>query len=137
MAQREELDQMYESGKMAFGKSFELYLKIHELSDGTPSGASSARFLSREYDVEKAICFFQSILQQIRNQSKSKFHLSIDNVLQKIENSCLTNLDVDKCLSWIVEIATTVNITLEKKVLLRRLDASNREKDEVYSTRHQ
>ncbi len=37
VAQREELDQMYDSGRVAFGKSFELYCKIHELN-GTSSG---------------------------------------------------------------------------------------------------
>ena len=109
VAQREELDQMYESGKMAFGKCFELYLKIHDLS-GTPNGASSARFLSQEYEVEKTLSFCECILQQIKQQVKAKHHPMIDNVLIKIENSCLTGLDVDKCLTWIIEAGNLVDI---------------------------
>jgi hypothetical protein len=35
VAQREELDQMYDSGRMAFGKCFELYRKINEANNGS------------------------------------------------------------------------------------------------------
>jgi hypothetical protein len=46
---------MYESGKQAFGKSFEIYLRLHDI---TSSGSTSARFLSDEYETQKAISFF-------------------------------------------------------------------------------
>ena len=48
VAQREELDQMYETGKSAFGRSFEIYLKINEINSN--HGANSARFLHDEYE---------------------------------------------------------------------------------------
>ena len=49
MAQREELDQMYETGKQAFGKSFEIYLKLNDVTLN-PSGANSARYMREDYE---------------------------------------------------------------------------------------
>ena len=48
---------MYDSGRLSLGKSFELFLKINDLN-GIPSGSSSARFLSSEYENEKILSFF-------------------------------------------------------------------------------
>ncbi len=62
VAQREELDQMYDSGRMAFGKCFELYLKINE-DNSMQSGSQSSRFLSKEYENEKSLAFISSLLQ--------------------------------------------------------------------------
>ena len=52
---------MYENGKLAFGKDFELYLKMVE-TRGT-SGEASQRFLSEEYEQQKALSFFNDVLQ--------------------------------------------------------------------------
>lgn len=65
VAQREELDQMYDSGRLAFGKCFELYLKINDIN-GAPSGSTSARFLGKEYETEKNLSFFASLMQQLK-----------------------------------------------------------------------
>ncbi len=60
VAQREELDQMYDSGRQSFGKAFEIYLKMH---DGTMNdGSQSARYMAKEYENEKILSFFQSLL---------------------------------------------------------------------------
>lgn len=77
VAQREELDQMYDCGRQNFGKCFDLYLKINDLN-GVLSGSQSSRFLSKEYETEKALAFFQSILQQVKQQSKAKYHELVD-----------------------------------------------------------
>jgi hypothetical protein len=61
----------------------------------------------------------------------------IDSVQQKIENSSLTSLDSDKCLSWICQCASQLSIQLEKQVLQRRLELSGEEKDELFSQRSQ
>ena len=53
MAQREELDQMYDSGKKAFGRSFEIYLKIKDINNST-GNLHSARYLDEEYESSKA-----------------------------------------------------------------------------------
>lgn len=50
VAQREELDEMYDCGRMAFGKCFELYLKINDIN-GVPSGSQSARYINQEYET--------------------------------------------------------------------------------------
>ena len=55
---------MYDSGRMAFGKCFELYLKIHE--DNMQTGSQSSRFLGNEYENEKSLAFISSLLQQIK-----------------------------------------------------------------------
>ena len=39
---------MYENGKLAFGKDFELYLKIKDTF--STSGEASQRFLNEEYE---------------------------------------------------------------------------------------
>ena len=39
---------MLESGKQAFGKSFEIYLKIKDINSN--NGSNSARFLYEEYE---------------------------------------------------------------------------------------
>lgn len=41
VAQREELDQMYESGKQVFGRDFELYLKLKEKQNQTSESSAS------------------------------------------------------------------------------------------------
>ncbi len=61
VAQREELDQMFDKGKTAFGKDFELYMRI---GDGT--GQETSRCLSRELDFVKEISFYIDILGQMR-----------------------------------------------------------------------
>lgn len=38
VAQREELDELYDSGRLAFGKSFEIFLKMNDIN-GVPSGS--------------------------------------------------------------------------------------------------
>lgn len=47
---------MLDSGKNAFGKSFEIYLKIKEITNN--NGSNSARFLYEEYETQKALSFF-------------------------------------------------------------------------------
>jgi hypothetical protein len=49
---------MYDSGRLSFGKSFELYLKMQEIKGAGSSGSSSARFISKEYETEKVLNFF-------------------------------------------------------------------------------
>ncbi len=62
VAQREELDQMYDSGKKSFGKSFDIYLQLKEITSNTQS-IQSARYLHEEYENAKAQSFFIDILQ--------------------------------------------------------------------------
>lgn len=56
---------------------------------------------------------------------------------KKIENSCLTSLDVEKSLTWISQVALQLSIQLDVKVLTRRLEQSSRDKDELYAQRQQ
>ena len=48
VAQREELEMMYETGRKAFGPSFEIYLKISNCE------SNSARYLDEDYENAKA-----------------------------------------------------------------------------------
>ena len=43
VAEREELDQMYDCGKSGVGKEFELFLKLQEVAQG--AGKSSSKFI--------------------------------------------------------------------------------------------
>ena len=57
----------------------------------------------------------------------------IDEVYQQIENSALTNLDIDKCLNWVCNLAQSqLNLSLSKEVLHRRLLQSNADKDVLF-----
>lgn len=57
---------MYETGKCTFGKSFEIYLKMHDQGKG--NGSSSARYLMNEYEFQKSFSFYESLLQQMKQQ---------------------------------------------------------------------
>ena len=58
----------------------------------------------------------------------------IDQVYNQIENSALTNLDVEKCLNWVCHLAQSqLNLSLSKEVLHRRLLQSNEDKDALFS----
>lgn len=53
VAQREELDQIYDSGKKSFGRGFEIFLKIKDINSST-GNLHSARYLDEEYESAKA-----------------------------------------------------------------------------------
>jgi len=63
VAQREELDQMYDSGRLSFGKAFDIYLKINAEEGNSNGSINSARYLSKDYENEKTLSFFQNLLQ--------------------------------------------------------------------------
>jgi hypothetical protein len=48
----------------------------------------------------------------------------------------LTNLDVDKSLSWICNLSVQLGLNLDKQVLLRHLSSSHQDKDLLFSERH-
>lgn len=61
VAQREELDELYDSGRLAFGRSFEIFLKMNDIN-GVPLGSQSSRFMAEEYETQKALGFFACLL---------------------------------------------------------------------------
>jgi hypothetical protein len=103
---------MYDSGRLAFGKSFEIFLKMNDIN-GIPSGSQSSRLMGEEYENEKTISFFQSLLQQVKQQSKTKHHETIDQVMSKIKSSSLAGLDVEKCLGWVCQLGQQLNLELD------------------------
>ena len=48
---------MYDSGRISFGKAFDLFLKMNDESAQNGS-LNSARYLSRDYENEKTLSFF-------------------------------------------------------------------------------
>ena len=63
VSQREELDHMYDCGKMAAGKEFELFMKLSEVSQQGPN------FIQQEYEHLKAQSFFTDIITQMKKIS--------------------------------------------------------------------
>jgi hypothetical protein len=48
---------MYDSGRISFGKAFDLYLKMND--DNAQDGSlNSARLLNKDYENEKTLSFF-------------------------------------------------------------------------------
>lgn len=91
--------------------------------------------MSEEYETQKALGFFASLLQQVKQQSKTKHHEAIDQVMSRIEKSTIAGLDIDKCLVMVHQLGQQLNLELDKKVLQRRLDLSSKEKDELFHQR--
>ncbi|CDW87247.1 UNKNOWN [Stylonychia lemnae] len=133
VAQREELDQMYESGKKAFGKSFEIYLKIKDINSST-GNLHSARYLDEEYESSKAQSFFVDILQQLRSSCKSKFYEKINQIQQKIEQEPHL-LDLEKCIQMIINLSKSLGILIERDMLLQKLHQQSLEKDRLFEKR--
>ena len=75
VVQREELDQMYDSGKSAAGKEFELFMKLKDVSSA--AGSNSSKFIQQEYENHKAQSFFSEIVVQMRNMTYEKSKLEI------------------------------------------------------------
>eukprot|EP00347_Sterkiella_histriomuscorum_P005305 403357110 len=134
VAQREELDQMYDTGKKAFGRSFEIFLRIKEINNNSSGNLHSARYLDDEYESAKAQSFFVDILQQLRSQCKSKFYEKINQIQQKIDQET-TLLDLDKCISMIITLSQSLGVLIDKQILLQKLDFSSQEKDKLFEKR--
>ena len=131
VAQREELDQMYDMGKNSGGQEFHLFLKLQEVINA--AGSNSSKFIQQEYDQAKAQSFFNDIANQMKSivgdqEESIKTIIEAQNYIK--QKACI--LKPEEIIMAINQLTKDLDMEIDLKLLQTKFESASTEKDKIY-----
>lgn len=137
VAQREDLDQMYESGKnlaSASGQEFAIFIKLKELAK--TNGKIDSKFIEHEYQVTKAQSFFNEVIMQLKGLESEEDRLSAIESLQENVKQKACILEPQEIIRTVVNLTKELGIALDEAMLQHRFENYSNEKDKSFEERY-